>query len=67
MTHHDGTVASFMFSSLQSLSCVRLFVIPRTVTRQASLSITFMLEALFRTKSIKVGFTKTDHLAPYVI
>ena len=67
MTHHDGTVASFMFSSLQSLSWVQFFVIPRTATRQASLSITFMLEALFRTKSIKVGFTKTDHLAPYVI
>ena len=29
-----------MFSSVQSLSCVRLFVTPRTAARQASLSIT---------------------------
>ena len=28
-----------MFSSVQSLSCVRLFVTPRTVACQASLSI----------------------------
>ena len=31
---------SSLFSSVQSLSCVRLFVIPRTAERQASLSVT---------------------------
>ena len=30
----------YIFSSVQSLSCVRLFVTPRTAARQASLSIT---------------------------
>ena len=33
-------IVLILFSSVQSLSCVRLFVIPRTATRQASLSIT---------------------------
>ena len=33
-------ISSFRFSSLQSLSCVRLFVTPWTTARQASLSIT---------------------------
>ena len=31
---------SSLFSSVQSLSCVRLFVIPQTAERQASLSVT---------------------------
>ena len=43
-THtHTGTLkknSSYNFSSVESLCCVRLFVIPWTVTCQASLSIT---------------------------
>ena len=35
-----GTLKIVLFSSVQSLSHVRLFVIPWTITRQASLSIT---------------------------
>ena len=33
-------LSSVQFSSIQSLSCVRLFVTPRTAAREASLSIT---------------------------
>ena len=36
----------YFFSSLQSLSCVRLFVTPWTTARQASLSITNSLSSL---------------------
>ena len=35
-----SNTTTFTFSSVQSLSCVRLFVTPWTVARQASLSIT---------------------------
>ena len=36
---HDICLLSFQFSSVQSLSCVRLFATPWTAARQASLSI----------------------------
>ena len=38
--YRDGKASSFQFSSVQSLSHVRLFVTPWIVARQASLSIT---------------------------
>ena len=37
---YDLACTSVQFSSVQSLSCVRLFATPRTAARQASLSIT---------------------------
>ena len=41
-THHHNSLlkTSVQFSSIQSLSCVRLFATPLTAARQASLSIT---------------------------
>ena len=39
-TEPPGKPLSVLFSSVQSLSCVRLFATPRTTARQASLSIT---------------------------
>jgi len=39
-THTRGTTSPVQFSSVQSLSRVRLFATPRTAARQASLSIT---------------------------
>ena len=42
----------YKFSSVQSLSCVRLFVTPWTAARQASLSITNS-QSLFKLMSIK--------------
>ena len=44
-SHTDNTC----FSSVQSLSCVRLFVTPRIAARQASLSITSSRSSLRRT------------------
>ena len=51
-----------MFSSVQSLSCVQLFVTPRTVARQASLSITnsWSLLKLTSTESVM----PSNHLIP---
>ena len=42
MTEHEGTLdrTVLLFSSVQSLSCVRLFATPWTAAHQASLSIT---------------------------
>ena len=40
VTIYDLLYISIQFSSVQSLSCVRLFATPRIVARQASLSIT---------------------------
>ena len=47
-------------SSVQSLSCVRLFVTPRTVAHQASLSITNS-QSLFKLMSIE-SVMPSDHL-----
>ena len=45
-------LSSVQFSSVQSLSCVRLFVTPWTAARQASLSITSS-QSLLKLKSIE--------------
>ena len=50
----------FWFSSVQSLSCVPLFAIPRTAARQASLSITNS-QSLFKLVSIKL-LIPSNHL-----
>ena len=44
---------SFVFSSVQSLSCVQLFVTPWTTTRQASLSTT-NYQSLLKLRSIEL-------------
>ena len=49
-----------VFSSVQSLSCVRLFVTPWTVARQASLFIT-NFRSLLKLKSIELVMP-TNHL-----
>ena len=41
MSPADADIKHFQFSSVQSLSRVRLFATPRTAARQASLSITY--------------------------
>ena len=43
---------------------MQLSSISKMMTHHDGTAISFMLNALFRTKSTKVGFTKIDHLAP---
>ena len=53
---------SRQFSSVQSLSCVRLFATPWIAARQASLSITNSQSSL-RLMSIEAGYTLKDNVS----
>ena len=53
LSNSNGKVCNLMFSSVQSLSRVRLFVTPWTAAGQASLSITIS-QSLLKLMSIKL-------------
>ena len=59
----EGKWPEWFFSSVQSISCVRLFATPWTAARQTSLSI-INYQSLFKLMSIKLVMT-SNHLILY--